>query len=157
MKQSIFTIIENIPLTDSVYRMVLGGDTSAITASGQFVNIKLEGMYLRRPISVCDCEGDTLTLVDDGSSVHILVNGRTITSILLRGETEYPEHFASVIPLIRFAKTAEILLADGHTATVQNTLVASTCQAQCGAAIRGGALYFDEISLIPYSEHSDRE
>ena len=102
-------------------------------------------------------EGDTLTLVDDGSSVHILVNGRKITSILLRGETEYPEHFASIIPLIRFAKTAEILLADGNTATVQNTLVASTCQAQCGAAIRGGALYFDEISLIPYSEHSDRE
>ena len=63
MKQVFFKIIENTALTDSVYRMVLGGDTSAITASGQFVNIKLEGMYLRRPISVCDCEEGKLTIV----------------------------------------------------------------------------------------------
>lgn len=63
MKQSIFTITENIPLTASVYRMVLTGDTSHITGPGQFVNILLDGLYLRRPISVCDCQGDTLTLV----------------------------------------------------------------------------------------------
>ena len=63
MKQSIFTIISNEALTDSVYKMVLGGDTSAITASGQFVNIQLEGMFLRRPISVCDYDGSTLTIV----------------------------------------------------------------------------------------------
>ena len=54
MKQSIFTILSNEALTDSVYKMVLGGDTSAITASGQFVNIQLAGKFLRRPISVCD-------------------------------------------------------------------------------------------------------
>ena len=63
MKQSIFTIVENTPLTKSVYRMRLVGDTSDITAAGQFVNIKLDGLFLRRPISVCDLEGDTLTLV----------------------------------------------------------------------------------------------
>ena len=63
MKQSLFKIIENTPLTSTVYKMVLQGDTSDITASGQFVNIKLEGLYLRRPISVCDCQGDLLTLV----------------------------------------------------------------------------------------------
>ena len=63
MKQSIFTIVSNVALTDSVYKMVLEGDTSAITASGQFVNIKLEGMFLRRPISVCDYDGQTLTIV----------------------------------------------------------------------------------------------
>ena len=63
MKQTIFTIIENIPLTDTVFRMVLEGDTSAITAPGQFVNIQLDGLYLRRPISVCDREGDKLTIV----------------------------------------------------------------------------------------------
>ncbi len=63
MKQGFFKIIENIPLTDSVYRMVLMGDTSAITAAGQFVNIKLDGMFLRRPISVCDCEDGQLTIV----------------------------------------------------------------------------------------------
>ncbi len=63
MKQGLFKIIENVALTSTVYKMVLQGDTSDITASGQFVNIKLEGLYLRRPISVCDCNGDLLTLV----------------------------------------------------------------------------------------------
>ena len=63
MKQSLFEIVENSPLTRDVYKMVLVGDTSAITSSGQFVNILLDGLYLRRPISVCDCEGDNLTLL----------------------------------------------------------------------------------------------
>ena len=63
MKQSIFTIIENKALTRDVYRMVLEGDTSAITASGQFVNIQLSGKFLRRPISVCDWSETTLTIV----------------------------------------------------------------------------------------------
>ena len=63
MKQSIFTIVSNVALTDNVYKMVLQGDTSAITAPGQFVNLKLDGLYLRRPISVCDLEGDKLTIV----------------------------------------------------------------------------------------------
>ena len=63
MKQSIFTILENIPLTKDVMKMVLQGDTSAITASGQFVNIALEGKFLRRPISVCDYDETTLTII----------------------------------------------------------------------------------------------
>ena len=63
MKQSIFTIKENIALTSNVYKMLLVGDTTDITNCGQFVNIKLDGFFLRRPISVCDCEGDTLTLI----------------------------------------------------------------------------------------------
>ena len=63
MKQGFFEIIENKALTASVYQMRLSGDTAAITASGQFVNIKLEGKFLRRPISVCDCENGVLTLV----------------------------------------------------------------------------------------------
>ena len=63
MKQSIFTIKENVALTDTVYKMVLVGDTSDITNCGQFVNIKLDGLFLRRPISVCDCVGDALTLI----------------------------------------------------------------------------------------------
>lgn len=63
MKQSFFEIIENTPLTSNVYRMKLRGDTTDITAAGQFVNIKLDGLYLRRPISVCDLEGDILTII----------------------------------------------------------------------------------------------
>ena len=63
MKQSLFEIVENCPLTDNVYRMRLKGDTSAITAPGQFVNIQLSGMFLRRPISVCDVQDDVLTII----------------------------------------------------------------------------------------------
>ena len=63
MRESIFRIIDNAPLTETVYKMKLQGDVSDITSSGQFVNIKLDGLYLRRPISVCDCEGDVLTLI----------------------------------------------------------------------------------------------
>ena len=63
MKQSLFQIVSNEALTDSVYKMILSGDTSAITASGQFVNIQLTGKFLRRPISVCDYDESTLTII----------------------------------------------------------------------------------------------
>ncbi|MBO5868354.1 MAG: dihydroorotate dehydrogenase electron transfer subunit [Oscillospiraceae bacterium] len=63
MKQSLFEIVENKPLTDAVYQMTLKGDTSAIIAPGQFVNIKLDGLFLRRPISVCNVQDDLLTIV----------------------------------------------------------------------------------------------
>lgn len=62
MKNSIFTITKNTPLTSNVYIMTLKGNTEGIKC-GQFVNIKLDGLYLRRPISVCDCDGDTLTII----------------------------------------------------------------------------------------------
>ena len=63
MKQTNFQIIKNEALTRDVYKMILRGDTSHITAAGQFVNIKLDGLYLRRPISVCDVDGDLLTII----------------------------------------------------------------------------------------------
>ena len=63
MKQSIFTILSNEALTRDVYKMVLSGDTSAVTNCGQFVNIRLTGKFLRRPISVCDYDGETLTII----------------------------------------------------------------------------------------------
>ena len=63
MKDAIFTVKENNALTQNVYKMTLCGDCSDITRPGQFVNIKLDGLYLRRPISVCDREGDALTLI----------------------------------------------------------------------------------------------
>ena len=76
MKQSLFTIVSNEALTDCVYKMVLAGDTSAITAAGQFVNIKLEGMFLRRPMSVCDYDETTLTLIYKvvGSGTEIMAS-----------------------------------------------------------------------------------
>jgi len=63
MKDILFLIKENRCIAPDVYKMILEGDTSDITAPGQFVNFKLEGLYLRRPISVCDVDGDFLTVV----------------------------------------------------------------------------------------------
>ena len=62
MKQSFFEIISNKNIAENVFEMVLAGDTSDITASGQFVNIKLEGKYLRRPISICDYSEKDMSL-----------------------------------------------------------------------------------------------
>ena len=63
MKRSLFTIQDNQPLAPGTYRMTLSGDTGAITAPGQFVNIALAGKFLRRPISVCDWGEGRLTLI----------------------------------------------------------------------------------------------
>ncbi len=63
MKQGFYTVLENEPLTEQVFRMRLGGDTSPITAPGQFVNIRLAGRFLRRPISVCEWTEGELTII----------------------------------------------------------------------------------------------
>lgn len=63
MKQGFFEITENIPLVSGVYRMRLRGDTSAFSSPGQFLNIRLDGLFLRRPLSVCDLDGDTVTVI----------------------------------------------------------------------------------------------
>jgi len=62
-KKGIYKILSNEPLTDAVWRMVVAGDTQWITAPGQFVDIALEGRYLRRPISICDYDDRTITLI----------------------------------------------------------------------------------------------
>ncbi len=63
MKQGLFEITQNKPIAENVMQMCLKGDTSAITGPGQFINIKLEGRFLRRPISVCDVNGDEITII----------------------------------------------------------------------------------------------
>lgn len=63
MRQGLFDIMENQVLTDNVMRLRLRGDTGAIARPGQFVNIMVDGCFLRRPFSVCDWEGDSLTVV----------------------------------------------------------------------------------------------
>ena len=55
--------MSNDLVAENVYKMVLCGDLSRITKPGQFVNIKIDGLFLRRPISVCDKEGDFLTII----------------------------------------------------------------------------------------------
>lgn len=63
MKKGLFTIRSHEKLCKDVYRMCLAGDTSAITTPGQFINIALDGFYLRRPISVCDWTGDEVCIL----------------------------------------------------------------------------------------------
>ena len=132
MKQSIFSIVSNIALTDSVYKMVLSGDTSAITASGQFVNIQLDGMFLRRPISVCDYDESTLTIVykvvgkgteamsgmTAGQKLDILTglgNGYDLTlsgdrPVLLGGGVGVPPMYNLAKKLIAEGKTVSVIL-----------------------------------------------
>lgn len=62
-KQNKYKILSNEPLTKDVYKMVLEGDTEYITAPGQFINIALDGKYLRRPISVCDYDENCITII----------------------------------------------------------------------------------------------
>lgn len=78
-----FTVAQNIPLTDTVYKMVLRGDTSRITAPGQFVNIALTGKYLRRPISVCDWDSESLTIL-----YKVVGSGTEQLSAIQSGELE---------------------------------------------------------------------
>lgn len=63
MKQGIYSVKSNVKIASSVYKMELSGDTEGLTKSGQFINIKIDGMYLRRPISVCDCEDGVITII----------------------------------------------------------------------------------------------
>ena len=132
MKQSIFTILSNTPLTDSVYKMVLSGDTSAITAPGQFVNIQLTGKFLRRPISVCDYDENTLTIVykvvgkgteqmrrmGEGETLDILTglgNGYDLTlsgshPVLLGGGVGVPPLYHLAKKLIAQGKAVSVVL-----------------------------------------------
>lgn len=104
MKQVFLTIKENIALTDSVYKMVLSGDTSGVTNCGQFVNIKLDGLFLRRPISVCDCEDGQLTLVykvvGRGTEQMIKMNAGEILDVLVGLGNGYDTTVSGDAPLL---------------------------------------------------------
>lgn len=63
MNQVMMKITDNKKIAEKTYFMSLDGDTSAITKPGQFINIKLDGFFLRRPISVCDCENGKLSII----------------------------------------------------------------------------------------------
>ena len=63
MKDSVFSIVENKRIAKNVYRMTLAGDVSAIKNPGEFINIRLDGFYLRRPISVYDLSDDAVTII----------------------------------------------------------------------------------------------
>ncbi|MBO5712640.1 MAG: dihydroorotate dehydrogenase electron transfer subunit [Clostridia bacterium] len=76
MKQGYFKVIENEKLCENVYKMRLLGDVSGITNAGQFINVKIDGVYLRRPISVCDLDENSVTIIYKvvGKGTEILSN-----------------------------------------------------------------------------------
>lgn len=78
----LYLVRSNERIAKDVYKMVLVGDTSHITASGQFVNIKLDGFFLRRPISICDYDDSTITLI-----YKVVGQGTETLSVTLRGES----------------------------------------------------------------------
>ena len=130
MKQGIFKVISNKVIANDVMEMILEGDTSHITSSGQFVNIKIDGLFLRRPISVCDVKAGELTLIykvvgkgtelmrkmADGTELDVLTglgNGYDLSlsgdkPLLLGGGVGVP-------PLYNLAKR---LIEDGKEVTV---------------------------------------
>ncbi|MBR5641708.1 MAG: dihydroorotate dehydrogenase electron transfer subunit [Firmicutes bacterium] len=63
MKQSVFVIKENRRIAEGIWKMVLAGDGTAVTAPGQFIDIKLDGRFLRRPISVHDADEGSITII----------------------------------------------------------------------------------------------
>jgi len=132
MKQGIFEITENTALTESVYKMVLSGDVSAITAPGQFVNIQLDGLFLRRPISVCDLGENTLTIIykavgkgteqmsrmEPGETLDVLTglgNGYDLTvagerPVLLGGGVGVPPMYLLAKKLLAMGKKVTVIL-----------------------------------------------
>lgn len=83
MKESIFKILTNEKIAESVYKIILEGDISDITAPGQFVNIKIDNLFLRRPISVCDAQDGKLTLI-----YKVVGRGTEILSKMTQGSLD---------------------------------------------------------------------
>ena len=81
MKNVFLKITENRALTDSVWQMTLAGDCTGITKPGQFINIKLDGLYLRRPISVYDCGDGFVTII-----YKVVGKGTELMSTLKEGK-----------------------------------------------------------------------
>jgi dihydroorotate dehydrogenase electron transfer subunit len=63
MKQGVFTVADNRPLSRRLSRLRLNGDSSAIAGPGQFVSLSLPGFFLRRPFSVCDWDASGFSIV----------------------------------------------------------------------------------------------
>ena len=130
MQQRVFTIAENAPVARETYRLRLAGDTAAITAPGQFVDIRLAGRFLRRPVSVCSWSDGALTLyykvagagtaqlstLAPGAELDLLVGGGVGASPLYGLAQQLVTEGRSPLAVLGFRTAAEVLLADAFCA-----------------------------------------
>ena len=130
MQQRVFTIAENAPVARETYRLRLTGDTAAITAPGQFVDIRLAGRFLRRPVSVCSWSDGALTLyykvagagtaqlstLAPGTELDLLVGGGVGASPLYGLAQQLVAEGRSPLAVLGFRTAAEVLLADAFCA-----------------------------------------
>ena len=130
MQQRVFTIAENAPVARDTYRLQLTGDTAAITAPGQFVDIRLAGRFLRRPVSVCSWSDGALTLyykvagagtaqlstLAPGTELDLLVGGGVGASPLYGLAQQLVAAGRSPLAVLGFRTAAEVLLADAFCA-----------------------------------------
>ena len=130
MQQRVFTIAENAPVARGTYRLRLTGDTAAITAPGQFVDIRLAGRFLRRPVSVCSWSDGALTLyykvagagtaqlstLTPGTELDLLVGGGVGASPLYGLAQQLVAEGRSPLAVLGFRTAAEVLLADAFEA-----------------------------------------
>lgn len=126
-----YKILSNVKIAKDVYKMTLEGDTNCITAPGQFINIKLEGKFLRRPISVCDCENGVITIIykvvgdgtkqmsemKDGKMLNILAglgNGYTLKEakkpLLIGGGVGVPPLYLLAKKLLDAGQTPSVVI-----------------------------------------------
>ncbi len=129
MKQVIFKVISNEKIAKDVFKMVMEGDTTSI-ACGQFVNIQIEGLYLRRPISVCEVVGDKLTIiykvVGKGTEVMSAMTEGTLLDVLTGLGNGYDLSVSGEKPLLigggvgvpPMYQLAKDLIAQGKAVTV---------------------------------------
>lgn len=132
MKQGYFTVTENSLIAKNTYLMSLMGDTSALTAPGQFINIKLDGFYLRRPISVCDMDSSFIKIIykavgkgteymsslDTGTVLDVLTglgNGYDLTAcgkspVLIGGGAGVPPMYLLAKKLLDARKDVSVIL-----------------------------------------------
>ena len=130
MQQKVFTIAENAPVARGTYRLRLAGDTAAITVPGQFVDIRLAGRFLRRPVSVCSWSDGALTLyykvvgagtaqlstLTPGTELDLLVGGGVGASPLYGLAQQLVAEGCSPLAVLGFRTAAEVLLADAFEA-----------------------------------------
>lgn len=178
MKQGIFTLAENAPLTSAVYRMVLEGDTSAITAPGQFVNVSIPGLFLRRPISVCDWSENRLTLIYKtvgkgtdrlsamvpGEKLDLLTglgNGYDLTKsggapLLVGGGVGVPPLYGLAKALLSQGKSVDVVLGFNTASEIFYVSEFETLGAQVHIATADGSVgtrgfVTDVMGSLPYS------